>query len=330
MPEITVIMGVHNGGPYLAPAVASVQAQTWVDWELVVLENGSTDDAVNALEATNRDPRIRIVRHREALGCGGALRAAIAAARGRYLAVLDDDDLAARRRLELQKLWLDAQPDIELLATATEVIDGGGRVVVREPFAGLHEDIHALTAFVQPLRHSSVMFRRELAERVPYRDELGGAADFDFVARAAEVGRVAALPAVLCQYRRHGGNVTMAAAARTTVEGAMTRWLTRRRRSGLDENLADAVARFGAIRAGATDVAAADLACAKIFRAAGQHDLAAVHAWQALRASRRFTALDRYSDVILRTPWPAVLKAWCKEPAHQLLRRNGMPDRWQF
>lgn len=336
MPAISVIMGVHNGGPYLAEAVASIRGQTFTDWEMVLVENGSTDGAIDALEATLQDPRIRILRYGKALSPGGSLKVACEVSTGRYLAVLDQDDIALPRRLELQKEFLDRTPDVGLVAAAVEDIDSDGRFRSFEPLVALHAEIYASLPFVHTLRHSAVMFRRELLAQVGYRPELAGAADFDLFARASELTRIAALPVVLCRYRIHATNETVRFGGRTAAGGGLARMLTRRRRLGLPEEFETWLARFNASVRPDSRESDVHLACAEIFRREKYDDLAAVHAWISWRTGGGGRAIGWYLVAVLsglwrqRTARVGLAKAWLKEPAHQLLRVAGMPDRRQF
>ena len=334
MPEISVITRVHRGGEYLAQMVASVIAQTFHDWELVLVVTAPAVEAETAAFC-ERDARVRRI---VALGgCGQALAAGCAAARGRSIAVLDEDDLALPRRLELQHAWLALQPEAGLLGAGTEVIGPDGAVLGREPFVGLHEDILAMTAYVHVLRLSGVMFRRELAEKVPYRKTLDCAEDFDFFARAAEVTRAACVPAVLCRYRRHPGSVTATRARHNAAFGGLVRLLTRRRRGGQAEDYERWRPRFAAI-AGAegTTEAEAHRACARILRAEGHADLAAMHTWLAWRARPGLRGGADYAASMLtalaagRAARGKLARAWLKEPVHQVLQAGGMPDRFQF
>lgn len=336
MPEISVIMGVHNAGRFLAPAVASLRAQTFSDWELVIVDNGSSDGAVAAELAAHPDPRVRVFPHPTALTCGGALAVACREARGRYLAVLDSDDVAMPRRLELQHAHLELRPDLLLLGTASDLIDGEGRLFGYERFVGRHEDVRDCTAYVHTLRHSSIMFRRELLERVCYRPVLGNGSDRDFFSRAVEVGRVEALPDVLCLYRLHGRNISHqgdhGAASRALVS-----MLTHRRRRGLPEDIEKWEPRFAAVQAASPqDGRRINLECARIFAAERMYDLAAFHAWLAIRAGAPWRGGCRYAMAVIRGLLRArvarveLVKAWLKEPVQQLMRAGGMPDRWQF
>ena len=336
MPEISVIMGVCNGGRFLAATVASVRAQTFTDWELILVDNGSTDGAVAALLAAHPDPRIRVSWHPAPLSPGGALEVACREARGRYLAVLDSDDLAVPRRLEIQRAYLDLQPGVWLLAGASDLIDEDGNPLGREPFVGRHEDIFALTAHVHVLRHSTVMFRRELLERIQYRALMGIGSDHDFFARAAELGRVEALPVVLCQYRLHRENLTKQK-GRSAISRGLVAMLAHRRRRGWPEDAVLWEQKFSALLGEAHGHAGpVYLGCARLFAAEGMDDLAALFAWEAMRHDARWSGLLCYLRVTLRglgrsrPVAVATARAWLKEPAHQLLRASGAPDRPQF
>lgn len=336
MPAVSVIMGVCNGAQFLGPAVASLQAQSFTDWELVIVDNGSTDGGVTTLLAKQPDARIRVLHYAERLGLGPALAVACREARGAYLAVLDSDDLAMARRLEIQRAYLELRPEVVMVGAAVELIDEDDKLLGREPHVAVHEDIFRVTAYFHALRHSSIMFRRELLERVQYRLVLGAATDHDFFARAAEVGRIEVLPAPLCRYRIRSGSMSHVG-DKGAISRALVCMLTHRRRRGLPEDHDFWVKQFAAADARAQgDARRANLFCTRIFAAEGMHDLAAIFAWQAMRAGAWFSGAVRYgwatwiglrrSDAATR----ATLKGWLKEPVHQLVRAGGAPDRLQF
>lgn len=336
MPGVSVIMGVHNGGRWLAGTVRSVLQQTYPDWELIMVDNGSNDGAVGAVVRDHPDERIRVLQHDAPLGSGPALNTAAAAARGRYLAVLDKDDLAMPRRLELQCAYLDWRTEVGLLGAASLIIDGDGKPLAPEPFTGRHEELHAMLSFINPLRHSSVMFRRELLDRVSYRALAGPAADMDFLARASETARMACLPEILCHYRWHPANMSHRSLRSMAMHGALVRMLIRRRRSGQPEEAARWTEAFHAILAGEQPLAASYQACARLFRRERHHDLAAFYSWLAWREAGGWLAGAHYWRHVVAGLWSGrgarsrLFKAWMKEPAHQLLREGGMPERMQF
>jgi glycosyltransferase involved in cell wall biosynthesis len=139
-PRITVAMPVYNAGSFLLNAVRSIQAQTVTEWELLLIDDGSTDGAVDAIEQL-ADARIRILRDGTNRGLAARLNEAIDAARGRFLARMDQDDISFPQRFERQLALLDARPEIDL--TAAWVIN-------------IDEDDKPLTLGRYPLEHATI------------------------------------------------------------------------------------------------------------------------------------------------------------------------------
>jgi glycosyltransferase involved in cell wall biosynthesis len=179
VPLVSVVLPVRDAVSTLGRAVASIRAQTLPDWELIVVDDGSTDGTGEALAAIARDePRVRAVRQ-PALGVVAAANAGHALARGRFVARLDADDEALPGRLEAQAAWLDA-PAHAAVGVVSCLVDYGGDRAAQGGYA-LHVDwlnslvtpeAIALNRFVEsPLANPSVMFRRELvAQFGGYRD----------------------------------------------------------------------------------------------------------------------------------------------------------------
>jgi glycosyltransferase involved in cell wall biosynthesis len=174
---VSVLLPVRNAAATIARAVTSVQAQTHGGWELVVVDDGSTDGTREWLRrAAEADARIRLV-EQPARGLVPALNAGLAAARGRFIARLDADDECHPDRLTAQADWLEANPRTGLVSC---LVGYGGDRAANTGYAlhvdwlnslGTEEEI-ALNRFVEsPLAHPSVMFRRGLVERHgSYRD----------------------------------------------------------------------------------------------------------------------------------------------------------------
>src|SRR5690606_5954977 len=170
-PRVSVVMPARNAADTVARAVRSVLAQTFPDFELLVVDDGSTDETADAaLAAAAGDARLRIL-DRGRCGLVAALNAGIDAARGRLIARLDADDEMLPRRLEAQVALLDERPDV---GVASGLVEFGG-----DPRRALGYALHvewlnslvepddiALNRFIEsPVAHPSVMFRRELIER---------------------------------------------------------------------------------------------------------------------------------------------------------------------
>lgn len=177
VPVVSVVMPVYHAARTVGAAVQSVLDQTFGAWELVIVDDGSTDETVQAIEAAARgDRRVRLRRQ----GHGGivaALTHGIAAARGRLIARMDADDTMLPRRLEAQVAYLDARPEIGVVSC---LVGFAGDPLAAQGYAehvtwanGLVEpEAIALERFIDaPVAHPSVMFRRELL------GEFGGYAD---------------------------------------------------------------------------------------------------------------------------------------------------------
>lgn len=191
-PAISVLMSVRDGAPWVAEAVASVLAQTDGDWELIVIDDGSTDATPDLLAAV-RDARLRV--HRQApSGLTPALNRALALARAELIARLDADDRALPERFARQRAFLAARPEVGLLGTGAREIDGAGRDVrvVRPPTDDAA--IRRVLIRANPFVHSSVMARRALVERAGgYDERLPVAQDYDLWMRMAALTGLANL-----------------------------------------------------------------------------------------------------------------------------------------
>ena len=157
--RVSVIMSVLNGEAFLRPAVESILGQTFRDFEFIVIDNASSDGTAGILDGY-RDDRIVRLRNDDIRTLTQSLNRGLHAARGEYVARLDADDLAAAERLGRQVAFLDANPDVVLVASHLRIIDETDRVIghFRSPSeeAALYDDL----AYRNPIGHSAAMFRR--------------------------------------------------------------------------------------------------------------------------------------------------------------------------
>ena len=206
--RVSVIMAVYNGGPLLRRAVDSVLAQEFDDFELIVVDDGSTDAAPNVLGSI-ADRRLRLVRRPHA-GLTRTLNHALGLASASLVARLDADDVAAPQRLARQYAFLEAHPDVGVLGTGALEVDLEGRLVrtVVPP-----EDDAAIRRTLirrNPLVHSSVMMRASLIERVGgYDDRWPVAQDYDLWLRLAPLTRFANLREPLVTRRLVPGRISV-------------------------------------------------------------------------------------------------------------------------
>ncbi|PLX78348.1 MAG: hypothetical protein C0616_14750 [Desulfuromonas sp.] len=198
-PQITVLMPVYNGSGYLQSAVESVLGQTLRDFELLVIDDGSTDDTPEYLR-TIADPRLRVIRHDINRGLASCLNDGLAAARAPYIARMDSDDICLPERLAVQFDFLERNPAIDVCGSWVETL--GKEPEVWE-YPASPEDVHAGMLFQSTIAHPSVMLRKESfkAAGLSYNVEFAESEDFDLWTRASESLVFANVPRVLVRYR---------------------------------------------------------------------------------------------------------------------------------
>lgn len=209
-PTVSVVMAAYNGARLIGATLDSLSRQTMRDWEAIVVDDASTDDTRVAV-ASHRDPRIHLIALSRNGGPVRARNRAVAVARGRYIAALDQDDLCHPDRLARQVAYLDADPRVALLGTAATVLDDAGtRAPARHAATTSPALLGWLLRIGNPLVWSSVMLRGEAARALhPFtRPEILYAEDFDLYHRVAPFGMVARLDAPLLTYRSHAGGAS--------------------------------------------------------------------------------------------------------------------------
>jgi glycosyltransferase involved in cell wall biosynthesis len=214
-PRISILMPVRNEAAYLPAALNSLARQTLCSWELVVVDDGSSDETPDILAAAARiDSRIRVI-SRESGGLVAALNSGLAACRAPLLGRMDGDDICHPRRLELQAAFLDAHPETGLLACTFRHFP---RSTLKQGMLAYETWQNTLTdhdlimrdRFIEsPFVHPSIMARRELVENVGGYRDCGWAEDYDLWLRMADAGtRFARLPQTLFFWRDHPERAT--------------------------------------------------------------------------------------------------------------------------
>jgi glycosyltransferase involved in cell wall biosynthesis len=207
-PRVSVVMANYNYGGYLAAAIESVLAQTVRDWELIVVDDGSTDDSLAVVEPYTADPRVRVLRV-DHLGQPGAKNAGIAAACGDVIAFLDADDLWHPEKLGRQLALLESDADVGVVYSRRTLIDESGRDL---PYAqpGLHRGDVLSTMFRNNfVCFSSAVVRRQVFEHVGLFDtNIDLAIDYDLWLRVARHYHFDYVDEPLVKYRVGHGNLS--------------------------------------------------------------------------------------------------------------------------
>jgi hypothetical protein len=210
-PQVSVVLPIYNGEAFLAAAIDSILGQSFREFELIAIDDGSTDGTARILDAV-RDPRMRVI-HQANAGLAASLNRGISLARGKYIARQDHDDLSLPMRFARQVQFLQENPDCALVGTRAEIRSG------HLPARRFHDhptDDAALRfelLFDNPFVHSSVMLRRRAVESVggystdPARQP---PEDYELWSRLARSYQVANLPERLTVYRETAGGMSRA------------------------------------------------------------------------------------------------------------------------
>ena len=164
-PKVSVIMTSYNAADYILESIESIINQSYADWELILVENGSKDGTDKIIKKIN-DKRFKILYLKENIGRTSALNLALKNASGNYIAVLDADDIADTDRLINQINFLEENESIGLLASWAEVIDENSKKIGQLKPSLNSNEINEQLTWTNPIVHSSVMYRRELAVKV--------------------------------------------------------------------------------------------------------------------------------------------------------------------
>lgn len=207
-PLVSILMPVFNTAPYLREAMDSMLAQTFADFELIVLNDCSPDNAEEILD-TYDDPRIVRYRGEKNVGLANVLNVGIGMARGTYIARMDSDDISLPNRLQVQVDYLEAHPGIDLVSVAMQLFGAKEEVWIREQDP---EKVKVNALFQSPVLHAASVWRKDSFERhrLRFRQEMVPAEDYDLWTRALAKGlKLVNLPEVLYRYRMHPTQATL-------------------------------------------------------------------------------------------------------------------------
>jgi glycosyltransferase involved in cell wall biosynthesis len=227
-PRISAVIGTWNGARWLPDAIRSILEQTVDDLELIVADDGSTDDTA-AVVASFDDPRIRYLPGPH-VGISANLNRALAEARSDYVGLLDSDDWALPHRLERQLAVLEARPEVGVVgARMTEVDEHGRELRPRVTFAA--GDVNGALLKFNPISNSCAALRRSAVREVGGFDtSYTCTVDWDLWLRVADRWVVHTLDEVLGVRRMHSGNISIEREREQIRAGLRTRVATMRRR----------------------------------------------------------------------------------------------------
>jgi len=208
-PKVTVLMPVYNGASFLEQAINSVLGQTFTDFELLIINDGSTDISQEIIDRFN-DKRIRVIHQKENRGLISTLNSGILEARCNLVARMDADDISYSTRLEKQTDFLTKHPDVDVLGCHIDIIDERNTILYERSYCTDHASIKVESFFCCPLPHPGVIFKRDkfLNNGLLYDPLYTHAEDYELWQRALNVLKFACCNEKLLGYRISSGQVS--------------------------------------------------------------------------------------------------------------------------
>lgn len=200
-------MAAYNSAPYIKEAINSVLNQTFTDFELIILNDGSTDHTAEIIN-TFSDKRIRLIHNDYNQGLVFTRNRLLDLARAEFIAVLDSDDVADPERLELQYQYMTAHPEISLCGGHAQIIDSEGRLTGEKFIQPVADEYDFFMLFGSMFVNSASIFKKSHAQQVGGYRDYAPAEDFDLFMRIATIGRIKNLDSILVSYRIHSTNTS--------------------------------------------------------------------------------------------------------------------------
>ena len=207
-PKVTVFIPVFNREKYVGDAIESILGQSFPDFEILLVDDGSTDQSVEIIRSYT-DSRIRLVCHEKNFGIPKTRNKGVECARGEYIAMLDSDDRAYPNRLEKQVAFLDANPDYAQVGSWCQMMDEQGqplKTIKRQP---VHpDDVHAQFLFRCAISNRSIMARTAILQEYGYRNDYPRCQDYELHVRLAKRFKMGNIPECLVYGRIHPQQIT--------------------------------------------------------------------------------------------------------------------------
>lgn len=207
-PIISVIMSVRNGEKYVADSIRSMLNQSFKDFEFIILNDASIDNTLKIINKI-KDKRLKVISNSRKKGLTKSLNICLKICKGKYIARMDHDDIARPDRFQKQISFLEQNPKVGVVGSWVEIIDSWGKSKGLLKFPKSQKTILNKIFLYNPIRHSTVMFRKELVNKYGFYDaNLDGAEDYDLWLRFSRHTKIANINIPLVKYRIHEDSVS--------------------------------------------------------------------------------------------------------------------------
>ena len=201
-------MVAYNSEKYIGYAIQSILDQAYDNLELIIIEDGSTDKTLQIINSY-KDPRINIIENSNNMGIPFSRNRALASSNGKYIAVLDSDDISLDMRIFDQVEFLENNPSFGLIGGLSELIDSSGfnmNIIQGQSLSSEETMVHLL--FKNCFTHSTIMFNKELIKSFSFNLDFAVCEDYELIVKIAQKRKIKNLNKVIIQYRIHNKNIT--------------------------------------------------------------------------------------------------------------------------
>lgn len=208
-PLVSVILPCYNGEKYLQECISSILCQSYTKLELIVVNDGSTDNSSTILESY-KDDRLIVIHNKQNIGIVDSLNYGIKYAKGKYIARIDTDDIMQQNRLYKQVKYFEESNNDELALVGSHhrVINSKGQLLGLKQYPSSHEEIQQAMLFQNPFSHPSVLMRADIVKKIKYSKKYPHAEDYHLWFKILKKYKAANIPEYLTHYRIHDENTS--------------------------------------------------------------------------------------------------------------------------
>lgn len=208
LPLVTVFMAVYNAEEYISSSLESILNQSYKNLEILIVDDCSDDESIKIISSYN-DPRIKLIKNNENMGIPFTRNIGLSNANGKYMAVMDSDDISYLTRIERQVKYLEENPTIDAIGTYYRIMGNKISRKIKSKFK-TPEELSILLLFSSPIANPTSMIRMETIRKndIIYNNNYFVAQDYDLWCQISKVGKLAILPEVLFKYRKGHLNIS--------------------------------------------------------------------------------------------------------------------------
>lgn len=207
--RVSVVMPVYNGEVFIKEAMESILKQTLIDFEFIIVDDNSIDNTVAIIEAV-KDERIKLIKNKSNYGNYKSRNIGNAIAKGKYIAVMDADDIALENRLMIQYEYLEKNKNVGSIGSCGTIINDKGKQIGTLSKRTKYQDLKIYLLQDNCFLHPSLMIKRSLLVKhsLKYDEKFKYASDYDFMSKCSSLFPIRNIPDVLLSYRRHAKQIS--------------------------------------------------------------------------------------------------------------------------